>query len=67
MITQEIKKTLIRIQAVMLPAFIGGFFGRDFLSRSITSSKLIIGFATYIFINLVAYLVLKMLLAQNTK
>jgi len=56
---QSIKAAILRIQFILLPAFFGGFMGRDLLRGSLPVDRLITFFVVYGLINLMIYFIIK--------
>lgn len=56
---QSIKTVMLRTQFILLPAFFGGFMGRDLLRGSLPVDKLIAFFVIYGLVNLMIYFIIK--------
>ncbi len=54
-----LNQTMLRTQFILLPAFFGGFLGKDLLNGSVQTSKILAGIVLYGIINLFIYLILK--------
>ncbi len=60
-----LNQAMLRTQFILLPAFIGGFFGGDILNGSIQTSKLLAGVVLYGIFNTLIYLILKSKFKSN--